>query len=113
MTSTVIGGVALEAFAVALFKPITEDLFVLSPISVGRVVAFSAVFPVARTLRAVALAALCVSRTYVHAIAVTLLASLLVTVVSVAISIVSVSIISTIPPVISAIPITIPLGLST
>src|SRR6185295_8444254 len=85
-TSSTIAGVSLEALTVALFKRITEDLLVLSLVSVA--VAFTAVFPVFRTLRVEALAALSVRRTHVHAPAIALLASGFVIIVSVPVAII-------------------------
>src|SRR5678815_6149016 len=85
-TSSTIAGVSLEALTVALFERITEDLLILSLVSVA--VAFSGVSPVFRTLRVKALPALCVRRTDVHAPAIALLASGFVIIVSVAVAII-------------------------
>jgi hypothetical protein len=64
-----------------LYKRISEYLFVLTTVSVGRVIAIRAIPPEVRTLRVVALTTLCIGRTSAKTIAVALLAGYLIGVV--------------------------------
>src|SRR5258705_14014172 len=77
-------GIAFITLAVTLQEGIAENLLVLTPVTVGGIVAVASVFVVVGSLRIVTLAALCVSGASAQSVAVTLLLRNLVAVVAVA-----------------------------